>query len=268
MILRRPGGNPPGAFDFGVDACVLGDINGDGYNDLWVGQRQAADSLRCIYFGGPDMDTIPDIVLPFLDVCDKGLPAGDVNHDGYVDLMTGFTSPYSTLGWVKIYYGGPDMDNIADVTIDVNEMPGYQNNFAHGFGPLGDYNGDGIDDFGIASYASASAQVIYVFSGWEGATDVGEESPQSLPIGFVVHQNYPNPFNPSTAISFSLSARAHAKLEILDVTGRHVATLVDRVLAAGEHSVSWDGSEWASGVYVYRLTVNGRGESKKMVLVK
>jgi len=269
MILRRPGGNPAGAYEFGTDAAVLGDINGDGYNDLYVGNRYShADSMRCIYFGGPDMDTIPDIILPFTDVCDKGLPAGDVNNDGYVDLMTGFTSPYSWLGWVKIYYGGPDMDSIADVTIDVNAMPGYHNNFALGFGPLGDYNGDGIDDFGIASYASASAQVIYIFSGWDEALDVDDDPPPGLPHSFVLHQNYPNPLNPSTEIRFSLTRRAHARLEVFDPTGRLVTTLLDRTLGAGEHTATWDGTDYASGVYLYRLTVGDKSDSKKMVLVK
>ena len=275
LVMIRPGGfDVEGDQNFGADAAILGDVNGDGYVDLWVGNRyNHADSLRCIYFGGPDIDAVPDVILPFLDVCDRGMPAGDVNHDGYDDLMTGFTSPYSGLGWVRIYYGGPEMDNVADVIIDVVEMPGYQFHFAHGFGPLGDYNGDGIDDFGVASWASSARQVIYIFSGWVGTTDVTDDPDGVLPSGFVLHQNYPNPFNAGTMIRFEVPLVSTVRLAVYDVLGREVRELLHERVSAGSHEVMWDGSAEsgepaASGVYFYTLRTGSFEETKKMLLVK
>lgn len=275
LVLERPGGYVLTGDDFGSDLALLGDVNGDGYVDLWAGQRQHGDSLRCIYFGGPDIDTIPEIVLPYGDVCDKGLPAGDVNQDGYVDLMTGFTSPYSGLGWVKIYFGGPSMDNLADATIDVVEMPGLQYDFAHGFGPLGDYNGDGIDDFGIASYASLSRQVIYVFSGWGEPVGISDETDPTLASRFILVQNYPNPFNAQTSIRYEVPIRTHVRVIVHDILGREVKVLVDHVVSAGLNSITWNGTDYngnkvASGVYLCRLTaMEGSIElTQKMLLLK
>jgi hypothetical protein len=83
----------------------------------------------------------------------------------------------------------------------------------------------------------------------------------------------PNPFNPRTRIDFELPRRARVRLEIVDVSGRLVRTLIDRVEAAGPGSVVWDGRDGherpvSSGVYLYRLGYESRQLSRKMVLLK
>ena len=94
------------------------------------------------------------------------------------------------------------------------------------------------------------------------------------PLGFALHQNYPNPFNPSTTISFSASQRGPAMLEIYDLTGRLVRTLLSGEVAAGNHSVLWDGrnergTSVGSGVYFYRLKLGTDFvSSKKMILMR
>jgi hypothetical protein len=93
----------------------------------------------------------------------------------------------------------------------------------------------------------------------------GEEK---LPTEFVLQQNCPNPFNPATEISFSLPNAAHVKLEIFNIMGQKVTTLLNRHLEAGNHSVSWDGNNVASGVYFYRLQAGDMVDTKKMVLLK
>ncbi len=79
----------------------------------------------------------------------------------------------------------------------------------------------------------------------------------------------PNPFNPSTTLQFSVANPGITKLVVYDVTGRHVRTLVARVLPAGTHSVVWDGTDAAgrhvaSGVYVLRLTTSGELQSNSL----
>jgi hypothetical protein len=89
-----------------------------------------------------------------------------------------------------------------------------------------------------------------------------------LPREFSLSQNYPNPFNPTTEINFALPSACDVSLEIYNITGQRVTTLVDSYLEAGQHSVLWDASSNASGVYFYRLTAGEFTETKKMMLLK
>jgi len=102
-------------------------------------------------------------------------------------------------------------------------------------------------------------------------TDVGDET--NLPVGFALDQNYPNPFNPNTHISFVLPHRAQVRLEVLNILGAVVRSLVDSPLPAGQHTVNWDGQtdqgfRTASGIYFYRLTADDFVSSRKMVMLK
>jgi len=97
--------------------------------------------------------------------------------------------------------------------------------------------------------------------------DTGPEQP----LAFALEQNYPNPFNPETMIRFTLPEAGQATLQVYDITGRRVATLVDGFLARGEHQVRFDALDVrgiSSGVYVYRLTAAGGTQTRKMTVVK
>ncbi|RKY89829.1 hypothetical protein DRQ15_08705, partial [candidate division KSB1 bacterium] len=90
---------------------------------------------------------------------------------------------------------------------------------------------------------------------------------------FSLSQNYPNPGNPSTTITFTLPQKAHVTLEIYNLLGQRVRTLVEGVKEAGSHSVVWDGrDEWGkivpTGIYLYRLQSADFVRVKKMVLVR
>ncbi len=94
-----------------------------------------------------------------------------------------------------------------------------------------------------------------------------------LPTSFSLSQNYPNPFNPTTTIDFSIDANKFVNLEIYNILGQHVISLIDGSMPAGAHSIEWDatnqqGGRVASGVYLYRLTVDDNTQSKKMLLLK
>ncbi len=94
----------------------------------------------------------------------------------------------------------------------------------------------------------------------------------ALPQGFALGQNYPNPFNPSTVIPYQLPTATHMRLDVFNVLGQHVATLVDEERSAGFHAAKWDatdaaGQAVAAGVYIYRLTVDGGQQTQRMVLL-
>jgi hypothetical protein len=83
-----------------------------------------------------------------------------------------------------------------------------------------------------------------------------------------LQQNFPNPFNPKTVIRYQLSAVSDIRLVVYDLLGREVAVLVDRVMSAGTHEVSFDGSGLPSGIYVYRLKAGNFSESRKLTLIR
>lgn len=92
-------------------------------------------------------------------------------------------------------------------------------------------------------------------------------------LNFQLKQNYPNPFNPSTNISFNLQNSGDINLEIYNLKGQKVSTLLDRKMNAGEHSITWmgkdqNGQNVASGVYFYKLNFSGVTQTKKMILLK
>jgi hypothetical protein len=90
----------------------------------------------------------------------------------------------------------------------------------------------------------------------------------TLPSEFALEQNYPNPFNPSTQIQFALPEASHVKLEIYNTLGEQIATLVDEPRQASYYSEQFNATGLASGLYFYRLKVDGRSLTKKMVLTR
>ncbi len=104
-------------------------------------------------------------------------------------------------------------------------------------------------------------------------TGVEFEPIDQVPATFSLDQNYPNPFNPTTQIRFTIPEQSNVKLEIFDITGRKVTTLVDDDQSAGRYTIVWDGKNSSgqfisSGVYLYRITAGTFEETKRMVFIK
>jgi hypothetical protein len=98
--------------------------------------------------------------------------------------------------------------------------------------------------------------------------DYSLEMTSTVPEDDLLVQNYPNPFNNSTRITFSITESRPVRLDIYDSIGRKVQTLLNEQLTPGYHTVPFDASGLASGVYFYRITTDGFASSKKMILVK
>ncbi|MDD3643385.1 MAG: YCF48-related protein [Candidatus Krumholzibacteria bacterium] len=96
------------------------------------------------------------------------------------------------------------------------------------------------------------------------ATDA--DPPIALP--FALNQNYPNPFNPSTTISFSIAREGRVSLNVYDVSGRLVAKVLDREMQSGSHTIGFNASGLASGVYFYKLRTADQEQTRKMILLR
>ena len=90
----------------------------------------------------------------------------------------------------------------------------------------------------------------------------------SPPKDFKLEQNYPNPFNPTTTIQYQLPSDARVTLKVYDILGGEVATLVNEEQEAGYREVQFNGSNIASGMYIYRLTSGNFSSIKKMLMIK
>ncbi len=135
---------------------------------------------------------------------------------------------------------------------------------------VGDYPGAvfAYDEFLIIKSASDGEFSIseWQISGWDD--EVSKSDSRIASTRFALIGAYPNPFNPVTAISYQLSTANHVNLSIFDLNGRLVSRLVDGWRSAGIHEVNFDGSHFASGVYVYRLTAGEFNATGKMILMK
>ena len=101
------------------------------------------------------------------------------------------------------------------------------------------------------------------------SSDISTAAGEGAPEAPALSQNYPNPFGEDpTTISFSLTASGPVTLSVFNVLGQEVATLVDGVRPAGDHTVTFDGAGLASGVYVYRLTAGDRTTQRRMTIVR
>lgn len=149
-----------------------------------------------------------------------------------------------------------------EMQLDLSEIGGQAITvFLTGFlDPDGNQNGDRISFFAL----NRDGEKVV----GKAAKRAAKEGPESLSDRVELFSNYPNPFNPITAIEFSVPESQHVKLEIFDVTGRHVTTLVDRQISSGTHSCTWNASNAASGIYLSRLQAGNIVRVQQMHLIK
>ncbi len=100
-------------------------------------------------------------------------------------------------------------------------------------------------------------------------TNIRDNTEQAIQE-FELFQNYPNPFNPATNIAFTLNRKAHVSIKIYDLNGREIKQLINGFYTSGQHSIVWDGKDRqnlavSSGVYFYRIIINGQSRTKKAV---
>lgn len=195
----------------------------------------------------------------------------DINGDGTDEILIVGTN---ALSQGVIHLGSATMADVPDILLKtplLHSTMGHSGTatiFRQFRTPIGDFTGDGVMNFMGRQVGDARFrdQPVYLFDLNMTGTSVAERS--DLPSQLVLQQNFPNPFNPTTTIRYSLPQNSDVRLEVFNVLGQRVAILADQQQTAGWHTVSFDGSRLASGVYLYRLSAGGQVTSKSLTLIK
>ena len=125
-----------------------------------------------------------------------------------------------------------------------------------------------VDDDFLIRFSMAGSLLGIKVTGSNFKQNQSTNSQILKPSIYALDQNYPNPFNPTTIIKYSMPIDNHVSIKVFDVLGREVALLVNEYKQAGEHSITFDASKLANGVYVYKIEAGPFVQTRKMTLIK
>ena len=242
-----------------------------GVSFIWKMHAQKDSSgynLFTIRVGGLNVETkdvnrgllVPDIVPPSSP---QGLNLQVIGQKGEV-MLTWTPNTERDLAGYKIYYS-KDSTNLSGGT-GANEgaspivVTTVDTFMVTGLGSAKYYFAISAFDF------STNESPLTNISSVSVVTDVNKTS--SLPRDFALGQNYPNPFNPSTTIKYDLPTRSPVRIEVFNILGEKVATLVTGEQSAGTHEVKFNAIGLSSGIYLYRMAAGSFTSTMKMILVK
>ncbi len=197
-------------------------------------------------------------------------PLNDGNNNLVLVQGLDFLSGYN---W--IYNGGnSSIDNIDPISPAVsifhNELIDYNCGIAY---DSGEYKtiGTSFEITGLGGTNSLEDAVEGIINFFE--VNVESENNVVIVDQYSLNQNYPNPFNPSTQISFIVNEYGHVKIDIYNIKGEKIKTLVDELCSPDDHQVTWNGTDdkgnsVASGIYFYKMKTDNYENIKKMILMK
>ena len=311
-VAQRPAFGPQQVITTGADdarSVFAADLDGDGDKDVL--SASAGDNKIARYKNTDGLGAFgPQQVITTATSGARSVYAADLDGDGDMDVLSASfgdnkvawyenTDGQGSFGAQQVITTAADVAESAyaadldgDSDLDVlsasfrdDKIAWYEN--SDGLGSFGaqqvittaadearsvyaaDLDGDGDLDVLSASFRDDK---IAWYRNLSNPTSVATED-RGYPKTFKLSQNYPNPFNPETIISYQLPEATEVELEIYNLLGERVLTLVDRRQSAGDYSVKWRGTDDSgrrvtSGVYIYRLKTRGFVESKRMLLLR
>ncbi|MBD3232801.1 MAG: T9SS type A sorting domain-containing protein [candidate division Zixibacteria bacterium] len=216
-----------------------------------------------------DVDMIPDddpVIVP---------PGGSFGLTGYIGNPT--PDPIITDVWGGVLYQGNFYRQFAfnNISLDPGEsMTAHTTQNVPNWAPAGSYDyiaycGDRPDtkcDSASFPFTVTGARLANGATEW--SIEGGFFGEELIPTEFALDNAYPNPFNATATISYRLPVASSVNLDIYNVLGQRVTTLVNGNVEAGYHSVNWDASNYSSGVYFYKLKIGDKVITKRMTLLK
>lgn len=232
---------------------LLKDINGDGFDEVLV--ASFANSFYCV--SGDDGSVLWSTFLGNFSYSTASIPdiTGDLLDDVIVACRNDTLYALDGANGSVLLARGMNSGELQGATL-ANVMPDMDNN--------GSYEILGADD---------SGKIVALSGGVNTPVAIKDNTAQVVPEKFTLSQNYPNPFNPVTDIEYSIAKPGKFSINIYNILGQRVKTLIDDYHPAGNFSVQWDGLDntgraVGSGVYFYTLAGNNIKLTKKMILMK
>lgn len=169
--------------------------------------------------------------------------------------ITDMYFPNATEGWLlsstgSIYYSNNKFSTFDSTQLSISKFD-FQNNISFGISEKNIYkSNDGWNTFNKL------------------LTITSVEAENSVKLQFKLSQNYPNPFNPITTIQYTIPQSGNVKLELYDLLGRKIKTYINAIKSSGNYDIILNLSEFSSGVYIYKLSLENISINKKLILMK
>lgn len=200
-----------------------------------------------------------------------------MNGDGADDIVVETETSNAGDGFVFVFSG----HKVLDAAFDAAKGQALAGDFGYSLSGIGDVNGDGLSDIivGAPEWKFGTPEGYWgIFLG-DKRIPTSVQIKASPPTAFILHQNYPNPFNASTRIEFSLPVPGRVQMQVFNINGAQVRSLLNAYHAAGTYAITWDGNDerrrpCASGIYLLKLSLTSekRGEiqtaTQKMLLTR
>ncbi|MCZ7615680.1 MAG: T9SS type A sorting domain-containing protein [Ignavibacteriaceae bacterium] len=238
---------------YGTSSIEMADFDGDGDNDIVTTGYDKNDLVLLKNLGN---FTFADEEIITRQT--EGFVTMDYENDGDIDIVT-MNRRLDTNG-ITVFLN----DGFGNFTARENCYFPYANGVPWSI-IASDFDRDGRTDIAITS-TSDSLFVLYNLGG--GTVGIQDEETEVIPDSYSLTQNFPNPFNPTTTIQFSIPVSGLVQLSIYNILGEEVKTLLNEEKSAGNHSVQFNASHLASGIYLYRIQAENFVQTKKMILLK
>jgi predicted nucleotidyltransferase len=249
--------------DVSASSISLGDFNNDGSLDIFLSGTTGSENISKLFLNASSISNSKPSDPTNLSAIQNGSSL-EFSWDKATDAET----QQNGLSY-NLYIGTESGKcNIVSPLSDFNS--GYRKVVA--LGNAQQNTSWTIKDLPPGTYYWSVQAIDHSYAGSEFATEqtitVTSIEDELIPLVTKLYQNYPNPFNPATEIRFSLAEDSKVNLSIYNTNGQLVRTMLDGKTEKGYHTVNFDASELNSGMYLYRLDVNGNVQTKKMLMLK